>query len=56
MFGDGISARFLEKWPTVFKKKVLQQGRGLTQTAELQDLIQNVECTEEIENGMLKVT
>lgn len=23
MFGKGISARFVEKWPTVFKNKVL---------------------------------
>lgn len=56
MFGDAVSAKFLEKWPTVYKSKVLQQSRGLTQTAELQDLVQNAESTEEVANGMLKST
>lgn len=55
MFGDAISARFLEKWPTVYKSKVLQQSQGLTQTAKLQNLVQNAESTE-VENGMLEST
>lgn len=55
MFGDAISARFLEKWPTVYQRKILQQSRGLTQTAEFQDLVQNAESTE-VENGMLEST
>lgn len=55
MFGDDICAKFMEKWPTVYKSKVLQQSRGLTQTAELQDLVQNAESTE-AENGMLEST
>ncbi|KAJ4920726.1 hypothetical protein JOQ06_022556, partial [Pogonophryne albipinna] len=38
LFGDVTSAKFLEKWPTVYKKKVLDQSRGLTQTGDLQDL------------------
>ncbi|XP_030014336.1 uncharacterized protein LOC115435867 [Sphaeramia orbicularis] len=54
MFGDAISASFLEKWPTVYKRKVLQQSRGLTQAAELQDLVQNAESTEEVENESLE--
>lgn len=54
MFGDAISARFLEGWPTFYKRKILQQSRGLTQTAELQDLVQNAESTEEVKNGMLE--
>ncbi|KAK1880568.1 putative protein C03B1.9 [Dissostichus eleginoides] len=51
MFGDVTSAKFLEKWPTVYKKKVLDQSRGLTQTGDLQDLVQNAGSTTEVENG-----
>ncbi|KAK7893182.1 hypothetical protein WMY93_022334 [Mugilogobius chulae] len=51
MFGDATSSKFLEKWPTVYKQKVLKQTRGLTQTSELQDLIQNVESSSEVEEG-----
>lgn len=54
MFGDAASAKFLEKWPTVNKQKVLEQNRGLTQTGELQDLVQNAESTTEMETGMLE--
>ncbi len=36
----------LEKWSTNIKPKVIAQSRGLTQTSELQDLIQNAEATE----------
>ncbi|KAI9531995.1 hypothetical protein NQZ68_036357 [Dissostichus eleginoides] len=51
MFGDVTSAKFLEKWPTVYKKKVLDQSRCLTQTGDLQDLVQNAGSTTEVENG-----
>ncbi|KAI4832135.1 hypothetical protein KUCAC02_015112 [Chaenocephalus aceratus] len=51
LFGDITSAKFLEKWPTVYKKKVLDQTRGLTQTGDLQDLVQNAGSTTEVENG-----
>ncbi|XP_070709100.1 uncharacterized protein [Pempheris klunzingeri] len=51
MFGDAVSAKFLEKWPTVYKQKVLEQSHGLTQTGELQHLVQNAESTTEVENG-----
>ncbi|KAI4804032.1 hypothetical protein KUCAC02_025677 [Chaenocephalus aceratus] len=51
LFGDVTSAKFLEKWPTVYKKKVLDQSRGLTQTGDLQDLVQNAGSTTEVENG-----
>ncbi|XP_041634628.1 uncharacterized protein si:cabz01074946.1 isoform X2 [Cheilinus undulatus] len=51
MFGEATSAKFLEKWPTVYKQKVLDQSRGLTQTAELQDLVQTAESTTGVENG-----
>lgn len=42
--------------PQSTRGKILQQSRGLTQTAELQDLVQNAESTEEVENGMLEST
>lgn len=54
MFDDATSAKFLEKRPTIYKQKILEQSRGLTQTAELQDLVQNAESTTEMENGMVK--
>lgn len=50
MFGDATSAKLLEKWSTNIKPKVIAQSRGLTQTSELQDLIQNAEATE-VEEG-----
>ncbi|XP_059365065.1 uncharacterized protein LOC132100987 [Carassius carassius] len=50
LFGDATSAKLLEKWSTHIKPKVIAQSRGLTQTSELQDLIQNAEATE-VEEG-----
>lgn len=40
----------MEKWSTNIKPKVIAQSRGLTQTADLQDLIQNALATE-VEEG-----
>ncbi|KAK9538043.1 hypothetical protein VZT92_005604 [Zoarces viviparus] len=51
MFGDAAATKFLERWPTIYKQKVLEQSRGLTQTADLQDLVQNAECTTDVEHG-----
>ncbi|CAL8300557.1 unnamed protein product [Boreogadus saida] len=52
MFGDDISAKFLEKWPTHYRQKVLEQTCGLTQTSDLEDLLHNAESTtEELEDG-----
>ncbi|XP_050960675.1 uncharacterized protein LOC127161944 [Labeo rohita] len=51
LFGDATSAKLLEKWSTSIKPKVIAQSRGLTQTCELQDLIQNAEATVEVEEG-----
>ncbi|CAB1438806.1 unnamed protein product, partial [Pleuronectes platessa] len=51
MFDDAISAKFLEKWPTIYKQKVLEQSRGLTQSDDLQYLVQNAESTTEVESG-----
>lgn len=50
LFGDATSAKLLEKWSTNIKPKVIAQSHGLTQTSELQDLIQNAEATE-VEEG-----
>ncbi|XP_041802086.1 uncharacterized protein LOC121612955 [Chelmon rostratus] len=51
-FGDDISAEFLEKWPTHYRQKVLEQSRGLTQTSHLEDLLHNADSTtEELEHG-----
>ncbi|XP_051503370.1 uncharacterized protein LOC127411714 [Myxocyprinus asiaticus] len=50
LFGDATSAKLLEKWSTNIKPQVIAQSRGLTQTSELQDLIQNAEATE-VEEG-----
>ncbi|CDQ58013.1 unnamed protein product [Oncorhynchus mykiss] len=50
MFGDATSAKFLEKWPTLYEQKVIDQSRGLTQTGNLQYLVQNAESTTEVKN------
>ncbi|XP_078798016.1 uncharacterized protein LOC105357803 isoform X1 [Oryzias latipes] len=39
MFGEEISGKFLEKWTTAFKQKVIQQCRKLQTTSELEDLL-----------------
>nr|XP_014265835.2 uncharacterized protein LOC106675528 [Maylandia zebra] len=51
MFDEATSVKFLEKWPTIYKQKVLKQSRSLTQSDDLQYLVQNAECTIEVENG-----
>lgn len=50
LFGDATSAKLLEKWSTNIKPNVIAQSRGLTQSSELQDLIQNAQATE-VEEG-----
>ncbi|KAF6736420.1 hypothetical protein FQA47_009189, partial [Oryzias melastigma] len=55
MFDEAISAKFLEKWPTIFKQKVLEQSRGLTQSDDLQYLLQNAQGPTEVENGKMKL-
>lgn len=52
MFGDATAAKFLEKWPTVYKQKVLKQSRSLISTSEIQDLVQNAESSSDIEDGI----
>lgn len=39
MFGEDVYGKFLEKWTTTFKKKIIQQCRKLPSTSELEDLL-----------------
>ncbi len=39
MFGKDVSGKFLEKWTTTFKKKIIQQCRKLPSTSELEYLL-----------------
>ena len=39
MFGEDVSGKFLGKWTTTFKKKIIQQCRKLPSTSELEDLL-----------------
>ena len=38
MFGEGVSDKFLERWPGTFKKKIIQQCRKLP-ISELEELL-----------------
>ncbi|XP_048854319.1 uncharacterized protein LOC125722176 isoform X2 [Brienomyrus brachyistius] len=39
MFGKDVSGRFLERWPTTFKGKIIQQGRKLPSASDLEELL-----------------
>lgn len=39
MFGEDVSGRFLERWPTTFKRKIIQQGRKLPSAIDLEELL-----------------
>ncbi|XDV36737.1 hypothetical protein PO909_006466 [Leuciscus waleckii] len=39
LFGGVVSAKFLEKWPTAFKHKIIAQSKGLHPSRDLQELI-----------------
>ncbi|XP_017569266.1 uncharacterized protein LOC108436984 [Pygocentrus nattereri] len=47
LFGESTSAKFLEKWPTAFKDKVIHQSKGLCHSYEVQELIEATELTVE---------
>ncbi|KAL7825179.1 hypothetical protein AOLI_G00323860 [Acnodon oligacanthus] len=47
LFGERTSAKFLEKWPTAFRDKVVHQSKGLSHSREVQDLIEATELTVE---------
>ncbi|XP_059214608.1 uncharacterized protein LOC131992914 [Centropristis striata] len=39
MFGEETSSKLLERWPVMFKKKIIQQCRKLPTTSELEELL-----------------
>ncbi|XP_057184180.1 uncharacterized protein LOC130550703 [Triplophysa rosa] len=43
IFGEKTSAKFLERWPTTFMQKAIQQSKGLHFSQDLQDLIDSAE-------------
>ncbi|XP_058626032.1 uncharacterized protein LOC131536881 [Onychostoma macrolepis] len=51
LFGEATANKFLEKWPTTFKTKVIKESHGLVPTTELLDLMRNAESAAEVENG-----
>lgn len=42
MFGSEVASRFLEKWNTSFKEKVIQEARNLKETALLRQHLKAV--------------
>ena len=56
MFGEDVSGKFLEKWTTTFKKKIIQQCRKLPSTSELEDLLlaaDNLEDGIDVDDDMM---
>ncbi|KAM4578246.1 uncharacterized protein V3H82_007716 [Fundulus diaphanus] len=54
-FGEDVAARFMERWPTTFKQKVIQQCKALPSTSDLDELIHCAEATpdeEEIDDTL----
>ncbi|KAI5090341.1 hypothetical protein C0J45_19202, partial [Silurus meridionalis] len=51
LFGEATANKFLEKWPTTFKAKVIKESHGLVPTTELLDLMSNAESAAYVENG-----
>ncbi|KAA8579282.1 hypothetical protein FQN60_009107, partial [Etheostoma spectabile] len=52
LFGEAMANKFLEKWPTTFKEKVLKESHGLVPTTELLDWMCIAESAAEVENGL----
>ncbi|XP_039599342.1 uncharacterized protein LOC120522481 isoform X2 [Polypterus senegalus] len=50
LFGKKTAAKFLERWPTTFMQKVIQQSKGLNSSQELQDLIHCAESAVDTES------
>ncbi|KAI2644933.1 hypothetical protein H4Q32_026114 [Labeo rohita] len=51
LFGEKTAAKFLERWPTTFMQKVIQQSKGLNSSQELQDLIHCAESAVDTESN-----
>lgn len=52
LFGEVTANKFLERWPTDFRAKVVKESHGLVPTTELLGLMHNAESAAEVENGM----
>ncbi|XP_054882533.1 uncharacterized protein LOC129357036 isoform X2 [Poeciliopsis prolifica] len=55
MFGEDVSGKFLEKWTTMFKRKIIQQCRKLPTTSDLEELLLAADTPEdstEVDNDM----
>ena len=46
-----MSAKFLERWPTAFKHKIVEQSKCLHLSPDLQELIDAAETVENEEDG-----
>ncbi|KAI3373260.1 hypothetical protein L3Q82_006386 [Scortum barcoo] len=44
LFGEEIAAKFLKRWPTTFKQKVIQQSKALPTSSDLEELIHCAEA------------
>ncbi|KAM9425632.1 uncharacterized protein KZ484_011508 [Pholidichthys leucotaenia] len=51
LFGEATAKKFLERWPTNFKRKVIKECHGLRLVPELLELLHTVESAAETENG-----
>ncbi|XP_076836399.1 uncharacterized protein LOC143528675 isoform X2 [Brachyhypopomus gauderio] len=51
LFGEVTSNKFLERWPTTFKRKIMEESHGLVATSVLLDLLQNAESANEDEHA-----
>ncbi|XP_041849433.1 uncharacterized protein LOC121645114 isoform X2 [Melanotaenia boesemani] len=38
-FGEDIASKFLERWPAIFRQKIIQQSKTLISSSDLQELI-----------------
>lgn len=47
MFGEDVSGKLLERWPTTFKKKVIDQCRNLPSVKEFSELLQAADPPED---------
>lgn len=45
LFGEKTTSKLLERWPTTFMHKVIQQSKSLNSSQALQDLIDCAEMT-----------
>ncbi|XP_035766777.1 uncharacterized protein LOC102790481 [Neolamprologus brichardi] len=51
LFCEVTASKFLERWPTNLKAKVVKESHGLVPTSELLELMCNAESGTEVENG-----